>query len=99
MEDVLSAKDLQETIQAWLRIYKDITRPDINNNEMKDKYTLGMMKVVSALYVVQDIEKTPIEKHLRKAIEEAKSGDFSKLDTISVFLSEVDRYLGNKDLN
>ena len=95
----MSARDLYETIKTWLNIYRDITRPDAEPGEFRKKYEKGMLKVVSALYIAAEIENTPIEKHLRKAIEDAKTGDFTKLDEICVFLNEVERYMHDRNLN
>ena len=95
----MSIRDLYETIRVWLGIYRDISRPDSEEHKLKDRYKEGLLKVAAALYIVSEIEKTPVEKHLKKAIEEAQSGDFDKLNEISLFLSEVENYLNNKDLH
>lgn len=95
----MSVKDLYETIHTWLMLYKDVSRPDVDENEVRIKYSRGLLKVVATLYMTEEIKQTPIEKHLNKAIEDAKSGDHTKLDEINVFLSEVERYLIQSSLN
>lgn len=88
MELVMKVNDLYETIETWLHIYKNITRPDIES-KMAKEYSRGMLKVISALSIIEEIKNTTAEKYLAKAIEEAKSGDFTKLDEIYIYLNEA----------
>lgn len=84
----MKVNDLYETIETWLHIYKNITRPDIES-KMAKEYSRGMLKVISALSIIEEIKNTTAEKYLAKAIEEAKSGDFTKLDEIYIYLNEA----------
>jgi DNA-binding transcriptional regulator YhcF (GntR family) len=84
----MKVNDLYETIETWIHIYKNITRPDIEN-KVNNEYSRGMLKVISALRIIEEIKNTTAEKYLSKAIEEAKSGDFTKLDEIYIYLNEA----------
>lgn len=87
--------DLYEIIETWISIYRNLTRPDVYTN-IDEKYAKGLLKVASVLKIIEEVKNTPIEKYLSKAIEEAKSGDFSKLDEINIYLNEVEKNLRNK---
>ncbi len=90
--------DLYEIIETWISIYKNLTRPDIYS-QMDEKYTKGLLKVASVLKIIEEIKNTLVEKYLSKAIEEAKSGDFSKLDEINIYFNEIEKDLRDKITN
>lgn len=90
--------DLYEIIETWISIYKNLTRPDIYS-QIDEKYAKGLLKVAAVLKIIEEIKNTPVEKYLSKAIEEAKSGDFSKLDEINIYFNEVEKNLRDKITN
>jgi len=103
MEEVLkvTAKDLQETILTWLSIYRSITGPSSEKrpDEFTQKWTKGMLKVAGSLQLISELNNTPVEKHMQKAIEDGKTLDASKLDDIYVLFGEVSEYMKEKVLS
>lgn len=94
---------LLEIISTWRNIYQSISvsidkEKTKEDEEFHKKWNRGMLKVVASLQMIDDIVKTPVEKHFLKAIENAKMNDTKKLDDIYVLLGEVEDYLKNKDL-
>lgn len=94
------AADLLETIKTWRSIYTSISTPDHSSNSkdqvFHDKWMLGMLKVVGSLGVIEEIKNTPVEKHMKKAVDDGRSRDISRLDDIYVLLGEVERYIGDR---
>ncbi len=90
--------DLYEIIETWISIYKNLTRPDIYS-QIDEKYAKGLLKVAAVLKIIEEIKNTTVEKYLSKAIEEAKSGDFSKLDEINIYFNEIEKNLRKKITN
>jgi hypothetical protein len=94
------AVDLLETISTWRSIYSVISAPVQTRNEFEEqfhaKWNKGMLKVVAALNIIEEIRNTPVEKHLSKAIEDGRTHDEKRLDDIYVLLGEVERYLQEK---
>lgn len=92
---------LLEIIQTWRNIYqsisvsvdKEISKED---EEFHKKWNMGMLKVIAALEIIDDIAGSPVEKHFLKAIEDAKMKNTQKLNDIFVLLGEVEDYLKKK---
>lgn len=89
---------LLEIISTWRDIYQSISisidkEKSKEDEEFHRKWNKGMLKVVAALEVIDDIAQSPVEKHFVKAIENAKMNDTKKLDDIYVLLGEVEDYL------
>jgi len=92
---------LLEIITTWRNIYESISvsvdKEDTKEDEeFHKKWNTGMLKVIAALTVIDDIAHSPVEKHFIKAIEDAKLKDTRKLDDIYVLLGEVEEYLKKK---
>ena len=99
----MSYKDLLETLNTWISIYRSITlsyetSSNISNEarEFHEKWLCGMAKVIARIALNDEIASAPVKKHMEKAIEEAKTGDIKKLDTINVLVGEVASYLNDR---
>jgi hypothetical protein len=96
----LVAVDLLETITTWRNIYSTISAPVETRNsydeQFHEKWNRGMLKVVAALDIIDELKNTPVEKHMLKAIEDGRAHDEKRLDDIYVLLGEVEKYLIEK---
>ena len=94
------AVDLLETISTWRNIYSTISAPIETRNSFEEqfhaKWNKGMLKVVAALNIIDELKNTRVEKHMLKAIEDGRTHDEKRLDDIYVLLGEVERYLEEK---
>jgi len=55
-----------------------------------------MAKVIARIALHNEISSAPVRKHMEKAIEEARTGDITKMDTINVLVGEVASYLNDR---
>ncbi len=97
----MDAGYLLEIISTWRDIYQSISvsvdkEKSKEDEEFHKKWNSGMLKVIAALEIIDDIASSPVEKHFVKAIENAKTKDTKKLDDIYVLLGEVEEYLKKK---
>ncbi|MBP7792392.1 MAG: hypothetical protein KA120_04955 [Candidatus Goldbacteria bacterium] len=94
----MDADYLLEIIETWRDIYESISisvdkERSKEDEEFHKKWNIGMLKVIAVLDIIDDIACSPVEKHLVKAIHEAKQKDIKNLDDIYVLLGQVEDYL------
>ncbi|MCX8092959.1 MAG: hypothetical protein N3E50_02180 [Candidatus Goldbacteria bacterium] len=94
----MDASYLLEIITTWRDIYESISisvdkERSKEDEEFHKKWNVGMLKVIAALELIDDIAGSPVEKHFVRAIENARTKDIKKLDDIYVLLGEVEDYL------
>jgi pyrrolidone-carboxylate peptidase len=93
---LVNKQDFLEVISTWNSIYAsnhmayEILK---KHHEDEAKWKNGLLKVASALDVIEDIKGTPIELLLNKAIRCAKTYDVSKLQEVHELLHTVEKFM------
>ncbi len=96
---MLDTHGFYQTLKTWNDLYNNITAPKIRDEEdhwLYDKWKMGLLKVISSLYLIDELKNSPVEKHMVKAIEISRSNDIAKAPEIHVYVAEVAGYLKSK---
>lgn len=96
---MLDCHGFYQTLKTWNDLYNNLSAPKIraeNDIWLYEKWKSGLLKVISSLYLIDELKNSPVEKHMLKAIEISRSRDAERVSEINVYLTEVTGYLKSK---
>lgn len=96
---MLDCTGFYQTLKTWDDLYNNLSEPKVRDERdmwLYDKWKLGLLRVVSSLYLIEELKNSPVEKHMLKAIEMSKNMDMDKASEIHLYISEVTGYLKSK---
>lgn len=96
---MLDCTGFYQTLKTWDDLYNNLSEPKVRDQGdlwLYEKWKLGLLRVISSLYLIEELKNSPVEKHMLKAIEMSKSMDKDKAAEIHIYVSEVTRYLKAK---
>lgn len=97
----MDARELRDRIETWLSFARDLSSmqdsndPEVGKTSRYRKQILqdGLMINASELIIVDKIIGSPVEQHLKEAIEMAQSGDCTLLPQIEERLRLVQKWM------
>ncbi len=94
----MNKEDFLEVISTWNSIYlSNHLAYEIQKKEsFEPEWKKRMLRVISVLYVTDEIKDTPVESMVNKAIRYAKNSDSSKIQEVHELLYTVEKFI-NED--
>ena len=96
---ILDKKGFMEVISTWNSIYvSNYMNYEIQHRKKCDiNWKKGLLKVTSALRVIDDFKGTPVELMINKAINYSKLYDESKIQEVHELLHTVENYINQEN--
>ena len=94
----MDRNDFLEIISTWNSIYvANFMDYDIRHKSKCDiNWKKGLLKVTSALTMIDDLKDTPVESMINKAINYSKFSDVSRIREVHELLHTVENYLNQE---